>query len=207
MSFAVGLTGGAGSGKSEAASVFAALGARLVDADELAREVLAPGSRTLARLVELLGRDIVDSRGALRRRALRRRIFASPAARREVEAAVHPEVRRRLAARLAAGGEPYVVAVIPLLVESGMAPDFDRILVIDCPESLQVERLMQRDGETAVGARRMLAAQAGRAARLAVADDVILNDGSLAQLASRVQALHRRYLAAARQRPAPTAGP
>lgn len=196
--FTVGLTGGVASGKSEAAKAFAALGVPVVDADELARTALAPGSPVLARLTERLGTNLLDASGALDRSALRHRIFTSARERREVEAVVHPEVRRRLEETIAATTGPYLVAVVPLLVEIGLGSRFDRILVIDSPERLQVERLIRRDGETEVSARRMLAAQADRAARVAVADDVIVNGGTLQELTARIQTLHQRYLADAR---------
>lgn len=197
MIFTVGLTGGAASGKSEAARMFAALGVPVVDADELAREAVAPGSAGLERVVAAFGPDVLDAGGALDRAAMRRRVFASAADRHRLEAIVHPEVRRRLAERLAALDAPYAVVMAPLLVESGLADEMDRVLVIDCPEALQIERLMARDGENAAGARRMLAAQAPRGERLAAADDVIVNDATPERLGERVRALHARYLEAA----------
>jgi dephospho-CoA kinase len=202
VAFTVGLTGGAACGKSEAARRFAALGAAVVDADALAREAVAPGSAGLGQLVADFGREILDAGGALDRAAMRRRVFASPDDRRRLETIVHPEVRRLLADRLAAVGGPYAVVVVPLLVEAGLDREVDRVLVVDCPERLQIERLMRRDGEDETGARRMLAAQIPRKERLDAADDVIVNDGTLERLDERVRELHARYLEAAREKAA-----
>lgn len=195
----IGLTGGVASGKTAAAQIFARLGAPVVDADELARAALAPGSPALARVADALGREYLAADGSLDRARLRRAVFARPELRARLEAIVHPEVRERLAERLAGIDAPYVVLVVPLLVETGYARLVDRVLVVDCPEELQVRRLLARDGGTEAGARRMLAAQASRAERLAAADDVIVNDAGLDRLRAAVAGLHEHYLALAAQ--------
>ncbi|MGH8224776.1 MAG: dephospho-CoA kinase [Gammaproteobacteria bacterium] len=190
----IGLTGGIASGKSAAAHAFAALGVPVIDTDELAREALAPGSKGLARAIETFGREYLDADGSLDRARLRRRVFADPEARKALEAIVHPRVRELLAERLTALHAPYAIVVVPLLVEAGMAKEMDRVLVVDCPEALQVERLMARDGETEASARAMIAAQAPRKLRLAASDDVIENDAGLDHLAAQVRTLHESYL-------------
>lgn len=190
----IGLTGGIASGKSAAAQRFAALGVPVIDADELAREAVAPGSDGLQAAINAFGTDILAADGSLDRRRMRRRVFADPEERRRLEAIVHPRVRTLLDVRLAALQAPYAIVAVPLLVESGLAAEMDRVLVIDVPEELQIHRLMERDGETEARARHMLETQASRSERLAAADDVIVNDGTLAQLDASVQRQHRRYL-------------
>lgn len=190
----VGLTGGIASGKSHAASVFARLGVPVCDADHISHALTAPGQPGLKALVQGLGKDILDAQGGLDRMALRRRIFADPALRKQVEGILHPLVLGALEAELAAARGPYAVAVIPLLAESTPSQALvDRILVVDCPETLQVARLMSRDGCTEAEARAILAAQASRTARLAVADDILLNANDLAVLDVAVERLHGFY--------------
>jgi dephospho-CoA kinase len=192
--FKVGLTGGIASGKSHAASVFAGLGIHVCDADRISHALSAPGQPGLTALVQALGKDILDAQGGLDRAALRRRIFAEPVLRKQVEAILHPLVLGALEAQLAAAPGPYTIAVIPLLAESAPSQALvDRILVVDCPEELQVARLMSRDGSTEAEARTILAAQASRDARLAVADDILSNTGDLAALDAAVQRLHGFY--------------
>lgn len=190
----IGLTGGIASGKSEAARRFAALRVPVIDADQLAREAVAPGTAGLQAIVTEFGEEVLRSDGTLDRRALRDRVFADAASRRRLEAIVHPRVRALLDARLDAAEAPYVLVMAPLLVESGLAREMDRVLVVDVPEATQLQRLTARDGESEVGARRILAAQARRSERLEAADDVIVNDADLAELDAAVQRLHRRYL-------------
>lgn len=190
----VGLTGGIASGKSQVASFFKSLGIHVSDADRISHTLTAPGRAGLAALVQALGQDILDAQGSLDRAALRRRIFAAPELRKRVEAILHPLVLEALGADLAAAPGPYAVAVIPLLVESTPSQALvDRVLVVDCPEELQLSRLMSRDGSTAAEARAILAAQASRAARLAMADDILSNAGDLAALAAAVKSLHGFY--------------
>ncbi len=196
--YRVGLTGGIASGKTTVSRLFAALGVPIIDSDELAREVVAPGTAGLAAIVARFGAGVLQADGSLDRRALRERVFADPAARRDLEAITHPAIRAEMDRRSATAGGAYQILAIPLLVEGGTARGrVDRVLVVDCPEGLQLRRVMARDGSTEAQARAVLAAQASRAARLAAADDVIVNDGDLAALRDRVAALHAQYLSAA----------
>ena len=191
----IGLTGGIASGKSAAAAVFAELGVPVIDSDVIAREVVAPGSHGLAAIRARFGEGVLQADGQLDRRALRAQVFADPTARRELEALTHPLIRERMAAQSAAAGGPYQIHAIPLLVEGGARrPGIDRVLVIDCPEEIQVQRVMARDRADEAGARAVLAAQASRAQRLAAADDVIVNDQGLETLREAVVTLHQRYL-------------
>lgn len=197
----VGLTGGIASGKSEVGRRFAALGIEVVDADAAARAALAPGSPGLGEVVARFGADVLDATGALDRAAMRRRVFADDAARRALEAIVHPRVREALREACGAAAGPYAIAMIPLLAEGGgraAYPWLDRILVVDVPVELQRARVMRRDGIDAGLAGRMIAAQASRAQRLAIADDVLVNDREPEALDRFVRALDARYRAAAR---------
>ncbi len=196
--YRIGLTGGVASGKSEVARRFAALGVAVADADTAAREAVAVGSAGLAEVVAAFGAEVLQADGALDRAAMRRHVFANAEARRRLEAIVHPRVRAALLAVCEDAPGPYAIADIPLLTEGGgrtAYPWLDRILVVDVPEAVQAERVMARDQVDAALARQMIAAQATRAQRLAMADDVIVNDGALDALDAHVAALHRRYLA------------
>ncbi|MGQ0834035.1 MAG: dephospho-CoA kinase [Gammaproteobacteria bacterium] len=195
----IGLTGGIASGKSTVAKLFAALGIPVIDTDEIAREVVAPGSALLPQLVARFGDGILNREGSLDRAALRAIVFADFAARAELEALTHPAILERMRARSAAAGGPYQILAIPLLVEKGAAREVDRVLVVDAGEAAQIRRLQARDGATLEQARAILAAQAPRAARLAIADDVIVNDGDLHRLRDQVGELHARYVAVSRQ--------
>lgn len=190
----VALTGGIASGKSAVAALFEARGVPVVDSDAIAREIVAPGSPALEAIRRRFGERILQGDGTLDRRALREQVFADPVARRDLEAITHPAIRARMQEWSQAVTGPYQIHMIPLLVESGGRRDFDRVLVVDCPEELQIQRVMQRDGVDANSARNILAAQASRAARLAIADDVIVNDGDRDKLFHDVDALHQRYL-------------
>ena len=194
--YVVGLTGGIASGKSEIARRFQALGVQVIDADVAARDVVGVDSEGLAEVVAVFGPGILDAAGALDRTAMRRVVFEDPDARKRLEAIVHPRVRTVLEAGCASATGDYAIAAIPLLAEGGGRehyPWLDRILVVDVPADIQLTRLLQRDGIDAALARRMVAAQASREQRLALADDVIVNDGSLEALAAHVEALDRRY--------------
>jgi len=193
----VGLTGGIASGKSTVAKLFAALGVPIIDADELAREVVAPGSEVLARIRARFGQRALTPDGTLNRPHLRDIVFADPTARADLEALTHPAIRAAMEARCQTAGGPYQMLAIPLLVEKGGANPLDRILVVDCAETLQVRRLQARDGSTLKQAQAMLAAQAPRQARLRVADDVIVNDDGLQPLRGQVEQLHAKYVALA----------
>jgi dephospho-CoA kinase len=192
----VAVTGGVASGKSAATDAFAARGIVVADADVAARQVVEPGEPALAQIVARFGAGSLDAEGRLDRAAMRARVFADASARKALESILHPRIRLWLesACRDAAG--PYVVAAIPLLAEGGgraAYPWLDRILVVDVPETLQQQRLMRRDGTDAALAARMIAAQATRAQRLAMADDVIINDGPLLALDEAVARLDARY--------------
>ena len=194
--FVVAVTGGVASGKSAATEAFAAHGIVIADADIAARAVVAPGEPALAEIVARFGSGCLDDTGGLDRAAMRARVFAEPAARKALEAILHPRIRLWLQSACRAAEGPYVVAAIPLLAEGGgraAYPWLDRILVVDVPEALQRQRLMRRDGADAVLAGRMIAAQAPRAQRLALADDLIINDGPLSVLGEAVARLDQRY--------------
>ena len=194
----IALTGGIASGKSTVAAAFERRGITVLDSDQLAREVVAPGTSGFAAVVARFGAAIVAGDGTIDRRALRAIVFADPAARRDLEAITHPRIRAAMAERAASSGGPYQIFMIPLLAEGGRAAEFDRVLVVDCPEEQQLQRVMARDQTDAASARAILAVQASRAARLAIADDVIVNDGDRSALEAQIEALHQRYLEAAR---------
>ncbi len=197
--YLIGLTGGIASGKSALAQAFAARGIAIADADVVAREIVEPGQPALAAAVERFGSGILGADGRLDRAALRRRIFADPDDKRALESILHPVVRMRLRELCAAATGPYAIAAIPLLAEGGRTnyPWLDRILVVDVPAGTQRQRLMQRDGIDAALADSMIAAQATRAQRLAIADDVVVNDGSLADLEAAADEMDARYRALA----------
>ena len=200
-SYVIALTGGIAAGKSAVTRRFAALGVPVHDADVAAREVVAPGSEGLAAVIAAFGDGALDAHGHLDRAAMRRRVFADPSARETLEAIVHPRVRQWLHERALADTAPYCLLAIPLLVENlDHYRWIDRVLVVDAPADLQLARLMARDGIDEALARRMLAQQADRAQRLALAHDVIDNSGDEAALDAAVAALHQRYLALAAKR-------
>ena len=199
MAFVVGLTGGLGSGKSRAADAFAALGADVVDTDAIAHQLTAPGGAALGALVEAFGTEAIDATGAMDRARMRERVFRDPAARQRLEAILHPMIRIESQRLVAAAKAPYVVLVVPLLVESpGYRDRVGRVLVVDCPERQQLERVGARSKLAPAEVRRIIAAQLPRARRLEAADDVIDNSGDIAALEAQVLALHRRYLELAR---------
>lgn len=200
----IGLTGGIASGKSALEKAFAAHGIVVADADLIAREVVAPGEPALAAVVERFGRDVLQADGQLDRAALRVRVFGDPEQRRALEAILHPAIRARLEAICRAAPGPYAIATVPLLTEGGgraAYPWLHRILVVDTPAAVQKARLMQRDGIDATLAEQMMAAQASRAERLALADDIVVNDGDLAHLQRAADQLHARYVALASSTP------
>jgi dephospho-CoA kinase len=192
--FRVGLTGGIASGKSTVAKLFAALGVPVIDADELAREVVAPGSELLARIHARFGNRVLAPDGTLERRVLRDIVFADPSARAELEALTHPAIRAEMEERSAIAGGRYQILAIPLLIEKGSTTSVDRILVVDCAEAMQIRRLQARDGSTLEQAQAILASQAPREARLRAADDVIQNDNGLQALRTQVERLHATYV-------------
>ena len=199
----VGLTGGIASGKSAVAERFAAKGIVVADADVAAREVVQPGQSALAEVAAAFGPDVLQADGQLDRTALRRHVFGHDDARKRLEAILHPRIRLALRAAAESARSPYVIVAIPLLAEGGgrvAYPWLDRILVVDVPREVQVARVMHRDNIDRVLAERMLAAQADRRTRLAIADDVLVNVDTLAALDAEVDALDRRYRAMAAMR-------
>ena len=195
MTFVVGLTGGIGSGKSAAADEFAALGATVVDTDVIAHELTDSGGAAMASIEKLFGPEVVSADGSMDRTKVRERVFADPAAKRKLERLLHPMIREESARRIAAAAGPYVVHVVPLLVES---PDYrrrvDRVLVVDAPEETQVARVRERSRLPEGEVRAIMRTQVSRAERLAAADDVIDNGGSRDALRNQVAALHQKYL-------------
>ncbi|MEQ8859553.1 MAG: dephospho-CoA kinase [Pseudomonadales bacterium] len=196
--YVVGLTGGIGSGKTAVSDRFKALGVNVVDGDLASRAVLAPGEPALAEIAGHFGADLLHADGSLDRAALRARVFTDPDERRWLERLTHPLIGAWLRDRLEAGDSDYSLLVNPILVESGQAQRCDRVLVVDTPEALQLERTMARDGNSESQVRAIMAAQADRARRLAAADDVIVNDRDLASLDAEVARLHATYQELAR---------
>lgn len=193
----IGLTGGIGSGKSTVARAFGELGIGWVDADDVAREVVAVGEPALAAIAEHFGTDVLNSDGTLNRSALRTIIFEDPAQRQWLESVTHPKVRERLLSHLdrLQAQSPYVLLVSPLLFESGQDKLVNRTLVIDVPESLQLARTLARDGVSESQVRAILAAQLPREERLAKGNDVINNSGGHANMMRQIIQLDRRYRA------------
>ena len=190
----IGLTGGIASGKSTVAQRFTELGVPVIDADAAARAVVASGTPGLAQVVERFGPGVLDSRGVLDRRVLRDLIFNDPSSRRDLEAILHPLIRAAMEESAEAAAGPYIVMAIPLLVEGGATDRVDRILVVDVDEPVQLQRVMARDGSSLEQARAILASQASRSARLAAADDVLLNSGTVTDMRQAVDRLHDKYL-------------
>lgn len=197
MGLRIGLTGGIGSGKSTVAAVLQKLGAAIVDADVIARELTAPGGPAIEALRREFGPQAIDAAGGLDRAWMRAQAFGDPAVRKRLEAIVHPQVRAETEHRAAilAASAPYVVLVIPLLVESGnWQKRVHRVLVIDCSEPVQLARVLQRPGIDAGTARAILAAQSSRATRLAAADDVLFNEAPFELVERRATKLHELYV-------------
>ena len=191
----MGLTGGVGSGKSTVADFFVQLGAALVDTDAIAHDLTGPQGAAMPQLKAAFGPTIVDNAGALDRVQMRQRVFADAEARAVLEGILHPMIRQLSDQRCQAASAPYVVFAVPLLVESASyCQRCDRILVVDCPETQQIERVMARNGLSEAEVKAIMAAQATRAERLAVADDVLSNDLDLATLKIQVLSLHQKYL-------------
>lgn len=198
----VGLTGGIGSGKSAAADEFSRLGAAVVDADEIARRLTAPGGAAIPHIKSLFGEAFLAPSGAMDRDAMRRRVFSDPAAKQSLESLLHPMIRAESERLIGEAWGPYVLYVVPLLIESRDYRDrVDRVLVVDAPEDAQVQRVRARSGLGETEVRAIIAAQASRAERLAAADDVIDNGGDRAGLRAQVARLHGKYLALSRRGP------
>lgn len=191
----IGLTGGIGSGKTEVSNHFSRLGAPVIDTDEISRKLVEPGQPALQQIRDQLGEQFLTEEGALNRKLLRKHIFNDPKAKTTLENILHPAIRREMEFRLATlAGEPYVLLVVPLLVENNLNTMVDRVLLVDTPERLQVERVCRRDNIDETQARKILAAQASRADRRRIADDIIENSGDLHQLYEQIKKLHELYL-------------
>jgi dephospho-CoA kinase len=193
----VGLTGGIGSGKSAAAACFRARGITVVDTDEIAHQMLEPGQAAYDEVITTFGAHIVDAQGRIDRARLRQRVFSRPAERRQLEAILHPRIREAMLQQTANAPGPYVVLMIPLLVETGQQDLVDRVLVITASERQRLQWLQVRDEQDVAQIRAIMAAQVSDRERLAVADDRIDNSGSLQQLDQQVERLHQRYLSLA----------
>jgi dephospho-CoA kinase len=191
--FRVALTGGIASGKSTVANMFADLGAAIIDTDSIARDVVQPGQPALDEIRERFGDEVIDAEGRLDRRALRKIVFADDRARLDLEAILHPRIGAATRQAAEATPGPYQIIVVPLLVGSPLIRFVDRVLLVDCDEELQIQRLLERDAETVEQARRILAAQASREARLAIADDIITNDRGIDETRQQVRELHAIY--------------
>jgi len=191
----VGLTGGIGSGKSAAADAFGKLGARVIDTDAIAHDLTGVAGAAIPEIARQFGKAFVDASGAMDRRRMRDLVFSDAEEKQRLEALLHPMIRAESQRRIRAAQGPYVVLVVPLLVES---PDYrervGRVLVVDCPEELQVARVRQRSGLAEVQIRRIIASQIQREKRLAAADDVIDNSGPVSALQQQVRELHETYL-------------
>ena len=193
--FTVGLTGGIGSGKSSVARMFAERGVDIVDTDQIARGLTVAGGAAMPAVLAAFGADFADAHGALDRARMRALVFSDPDAKRRLEAILHPMIRDAVYAASLLGTGPYVIFDIPLLVESGTWRErLQRVLVVDCPEALQLARVIARNGLPESQVRAIMAAQVGRQVRLAAADDVVDNSGQLAALAPQIDRLHTLYV-------------
>lgn len=199
MGYTVALTGGIGSGKSTVADEFAHLGVTVIDADIIARQVVEPGTPALLAIAERFGPQMINDDGSLNRRRLRERIFAHSEDKAWLNALLHPLIQQETRRQMQASTSPYLLWVVPLLVENRLTDKADRILVVDVPKETQIERTIRRDGVSREHAEHILAAQATREQRLAAADDIIENMGSADAVASHVARLHDKYLMLASQ--------
>lgn len=190
----IGLTGGIGSGKTAASDHFAKLGAEVIDTDLLSRELVEPGQPALAEIVATFGEQVLDSDGRLDRPRLGRLVFSNPDARQQLEAILHPRIRSAMLVRAERSQAPYVVFVIPLLLETGQQALVDRVLLIDLPEDLQRSRVAARDSLDDAQITAILEAQTDRATRLHNADDIVCNDADIVKLHTAIENLHRKYL-------------
>lgn len=200
MSYVVGLTGGIGSGKSAVGQLFAERGITVVDTDAIAHALTTPGGAAMEAIRAAFGAAVVNAEGALDRAAMRSIVFADPSARKRLEAILHPMIGAESECQLAAGpaSAPYAILMVPLLIESGdYRKRVNRVAVVDCAETTQIDRVMSRNGLAREEIERILAAQASRTQRLAAADDIIDNDGTLAALGPQIDRLHESYLALA----------
>jgi len=198
MPFCVGLTGGIASGKTSAAKRFEGLGAAVIDTDAIAHELTRPGGAAMAKIGDAFGADFVAPDGSLERARMRQLVFSDARARAKLEAILHPLIREQARAQIAAAQHPYVIVVVPLLLETGAYRELvQRVLVVDCSEAEQIKRAMRRSGLEESDVRAILAVQLSRAERLERADDVIDNSGGLETMRRQVDAMHAKYLALA----------
>jgi len=202
--FSVGLTGGIGSGKSAVATLLGELGASIIDTDAISHSLTAAGGDAMPAIATLFGSKYLTSDGALDRAAMRERVFSDQAARRQLESVLHPLIAQKTLAEANQARGLYLIFVVPLLVESGRWKDrVDRILVVDCSEDLQIQRVMRRNNLTAAQVQAIMATQVSRTQRLAAATDVVVNEMSLETLRSEVEQLHQRYLGLANEKQSP----
>jgi dephospho-CoA kinase len=190
----VALTGGIASGKSTVADLFSEYGVPIIDTDVIARQLVRPGEPALEEIRATFGDEVFDADGGLDRKSMREIVFSDPQRRKQLESILHPKIREAVAAQSESVNGPYQIIAVPLLVGSPIQEFIDRVLVVDCDEDTQLNRLLARDAESEDQARRILAAQASRQDRLAIADDVILNDEELTDTRGQVDALHSKYL-------------
>ena len=193
----IGLTGGIGSGKSTVASLMATRGVPVIDTDEIAHRLTEPGQAAFDEIVRTFGEEILDPNRRIDRNRLRERVFESSAERQQLEAILHPRIRDTVREKLDALHAPYCVVVVPLLIESGFTDLVDRVLVVDAPEAVQIQRTAARSGLTEVETRKIMSAPATRAQRLQKADDVIENNADRRHLEKEVERLHQWYLSLA----------
>jgi dephospho-CoA kinase len=191
----IGLTGGIGSGKSTVCTIFRELGVPVIDSDEIARELVAPGSAALQQITAHFGTQLLQEDGRLDRKQMRELVFNNPHKREQLEAILHPLIRQEMERQITLIHAPYLILAIPLLLEKGWQQQLDRVLVVDCSEGLQRQRATRRDDSSVHTIDHIIASQIPRSARLAAADDLIDNSGSAASLRAQVEALHHRYLA------------
>jgi dephospho-CoA kinase len=200
MTFVVGLTGGIGSGKSGVAELFARRGIAVVDTDAIAHELTAPGGGAIEAIHESFGSDFITREGALDRARMRALVFGDPQSKRRLERILHPRIRAESAARIAVADSPYAILVVPLLVEAGAdRTRYQRVVVVDCDEDTQIERVIRRSHLSDDEVRHIMASQVNRQERLDAADDVVDNSKGLDALEPQVERLHRHYLALARK--------
>lgn len=200
MSLVIGLTGGIGSGKTAASDYFESLGIIVVDADLASRVVVEKGRPALQQIAKHFGSDFITDSGELNRARLREEIFASPSSKQWLEALLHPLIRDEIQTQLQAAASDYVILVSPLLIETDQYLLTDRVLLIDVPEELQLQRTMDRDSNSADQVKAIMASQASRETRRSKADDIVVNDGSLAQLQDQLEVLHQKYTGLAQDR-------
>ncbi len=196
----VALTGGIGSGKTTACRLFETLGTPIIDADLIARSLVEPGEPALDEITQQFGSAVLTTKGTLDRKRVRQLIFSDREKRHLLESILHPRIRREMVRRIAELTTPYCIVAIPLLVESGQMVIADRVLVIDTTESEQLQRVVERDEQTEEAVAAIISSQASRAARLALADDIIDNSGDIGHLQAQVESYHQKYLSIAKNR-------